>query len=252
MNPRILDFKEYLIKNNINIVNSFKKIEYIKSITEKEVIEHLRTVSEFHKRTMGFEMFLKNKLPNKIGREIEEYKVNLRRASREIDRIKLSKPMNEFEEVLVRVGDVYIKRAEDSLRIVDSSYYIEIILRSMRRKEICIQNIWKDNLQSYGDNINIINIKNASYNLLEMDIIHLVNKLRKEQYNFNWYIICKEFCHVENIDDYSEEFIISLVSYPTEFMKCCNKYIENKKSWSVEKYVKKLKKAILEDGESLI
>lgn len=150
------------------------------------------------------------------------------------------------------MGEEYIKRGEKALKIVNTSYYVEIILRSMRRKEICIQDVWINNLNFEDKNIKIRELKGISYNLVEMDMVYLINKLRRAGYELDWRYICRRFCDMENIDRYSENFIISLVSYPTQFMKCCDRYRENKKIWSFEKYKKKLRKAITEDGKSLV
>lgn len=248
-----LDFIEYLNNNGVFVVKSFKNQFKDKiNINEEMVLKQLELLTEFHQRTMGFEKNLRSRLNNKIGRDIEEYKVSLRRLTKDMERISTEGPQNDFEESLSYMGEEYIKRGEKALKIVNTSYYVEIILRSMRRKEICIQDVWINNLNFEDKNIKIRELKGISYNLVEMDMVYLINKLRRAGYELDWRYICRRFCDMENIDRYSENFIISLVSYPTQFMKCCDRYRENKKIWSFEKYKKKLRKAITEDGKSLV
>lgn len=248
-----LDFIEYLNNNNIKVVDSFEnKVDYKLNITEDEVLKQLIYLKEFHKRSMGFEKHLRSRLSNKIGREIEEYKVSLRRFTKDIERIWREGATNDFEKTLSYIGEDYINRGEKSLEIVNTSYYVEIILRSMRRKEVCLQNLWINNLTLENNTVKIKEVKDICYNLVEMDLIYLIKKLRREGHELDWSYICKKFCDLENIDDHSEDFIISLASYPTQVMRCCDRYRENKKNWSFEKYEKKLRKAMKEDGKSLI
>ena len=63
--------------------------------------------------------------------------------------------------------------------------------------------------------------------------------------------LAKEFCYIEGLDASSSEFLIALISYPHEFMKCCNRYREGKNKGHEDRFSKKLIKAIIQDGDSL-
>ena len=84
-----------------------------------------------------------------------------------------------------------------------------------------------------------------------MDCYFLLKKLRKK-YTFDWKKLVHIFCELESLDYNSEKIILALLSYPFEFMKYCTRFRENKKEWTIDKYTKKLEKAINKENISLI
>ncbi|AWZ49341.1 hypothetical protein C3495_11215 [Clostridiaceae bacterium 14S0207] len=249
-----MTFKEYLETQDIRVMDNIDiKIKVKnKNLCEKDVFKHIEALADFHYKTMGFQDYLKGRLDNKIGRKVEEYKVSLKRLKRDLNNINKHEDLNSFEKRLMIEAPEYIGRANNIIRIIDNQFYINFIIRSMERKEVCLSNVWLNNIICDNKNIYVKDISDACYNLVEMDCVELIKKLRKKGYKDSCINVCKYFCSTENLGYENERFILAMASFPEEFMKICNKYRNKKKNWGIDKYMNRLDKAILEDGESLI
>lgn len=245
-----VSFLDYIISRGI------KKVERVESynksvISEKDIIAHLKVISDFHKSAVGFDGYIRKSLSNNTGKILEDYKVNIKRLKRDLKKINYNGPKNSFEEYLSTRGNQYVKRSKKCIEHINECNYLGIVLRSMKRVEICIGNTRFDNLRG-REKIEIVSIEDCAYNLVELDCFTFLNRLKKRGLNFDWFNLVDKFCEFENLDSNSKGMILALLSYPDEFMKCCNRYREDKKKWSPEKYKLRLEKAIKQDGNSLI
>lgn len=247
-----MNFREYLETKDIRVINNIDIKIKNRNLCEKDLFKHVESLAYFHYKTMGFQDYLKGRLDNKIGRKVEEYKVSLKRLKRDLSNINKLKDLNDFEKLLIIEAPQYIERANNIIKIIDNKSYINFIIRSMNRKEVCLSNVWLNNIICDNKNIYVNDISDSCYNLVEMDCVEFIRKLRKKGYKDSCINVCKHFCNVEDLGYENERFILAMASFPEEFMKICNKYRNKKKNWGIEKYMSRLDKAILEDGESLI
>ncbi len=247
------EFSDYMMFRDI------KKVDVIEGehnntdihITEELIIEQFRTIYDFHKKAFGFNGYLRNRLNNNTGKIIEEYKIYNKKLAGDIDNIKRDGPKNPFEELIIKYGKEVINRGEQCIRVAYDSDYIGIIKRSMRRTEICLGNTDFQNIKKRNF-IEVVNFESCSYNMVEMDCLCLLNKLKKKGVKLDLQRLVNEFCQVEELEDSSSKFLVALLSYPHEFMKCCSRYREGKKQWSQERFSEKLIKALIQDGDSLL
>lgn len=229
------EFKEKISLKNCNM--------------EKEIINQLYIISEFHKKAMGYNDYIGHRLEDKRGRTIEQYKVYIKRVKRKYNDIMNNSPKNEFEELLLEYGKNYLNRAEKSIKDIYDTEYLEIIRRSMNRNEICLGNTYFNNLRKIKF-IEVLNLEKCSYDLVEMDAATFFKKLMKKNLKLHYKKLIDKFCDFENLDNRSNTFLQSLIEYPTEFMKCCNKYITSTKymmydnKLNIDKSKDKLKKII--------
>lgn len=247
------EFSDYMmfkgIKNVDIIEFKYKNIDV--DITEELIIEQFRAIYAFHEKSVGFNGYLRNRLNNNTGKVIEEYKICIKKLAGDINNILMNEPKNAFEELIIKYGKEVINRGEECIRAAYNSDYIGIITRSMRRTEICLgntdlQNLRKDNF------IEVVSFEDCSYNMVEMDCFILLSKLKRKGVKLDFHKIVKEFCNIEGLEESSAKFIIALISYPREFMKCCNRYREGKKEWYKDRFSEKLIKALIQDGDSLL
>lgn len=248
---RIYDsFLDYLARNDITIDEQAFGIDY-RNITEKNVEEQLLIISEFHKKILGYNGYMNMRLENKTGRMVEQYKTCNRKLKRDLKNIKANSPQNQFEEVLLKTGDKYLDTAEACIDDIYKWDYIELISRSMQRVEICLGCTDFDNIVKDGC-IKISTVENCCYNMIEVDGIYLINKLKKKGLVMDWENLILKYCDFEGLEYKSVKFMSSLISYPYEYMKCCNRYRENKKDWDELKYKEKLLKIVDRDSYNLI
>ncbi len=73
----------------------------------------------------------------------------------------------------------YINRAEKVIESIYENGYINLVWRSMDRKEICLGKTHFNNIR-YNEGIEVIDINKCSYNMVEMDCIELLYKINKK------------------------------------------------------------------------
>ncbi|MBU3159374.1 hypothetical protein KPL37_06355 [Clostridium frigoris] len=246
------DFSDYMMFKNIKKVDviDFKYKNTVIDIPEELIIKQFGAIYEVHEKCMGFNGYLRNRLNNNTGKTIEEYKKSIKKLNVDIGNIKINGPQNSFEEIIIKYGEKVINRGEECIREVNGSNYLEIITRSMRRSEICLGNTDFQNL-SRRDFIYVVDFKNCSYNMVEMDCFPLLSWLKRKGAKLNFCKLAKEFCYIEGLDVNSERFLIALISYPHEFMKCCNRYRAGKRMWHEDKFSQRIVKALVQDGDPL-
>lgn len=250
----IKSFLEYLSSKDIQQLQDFKDSEFLQlqDINEEKLLQQLYTISQFHKRVMGYKGYMGQRLENKTGSVVEQYKVNIRRLKRYIKNIRINTASSDFERSLLKEGYGYLQRAEKCIIEAFNAGYIDIIERSMKRTEICLGLTDFNNLRSKGNSIEFINLNKCCYNNIEMDCYNLLSKYRRKGIKLDYRKLASKFCEYEGLDENSCTFILALLSYPYGFMKSCNRYRERTKEWSEEAYKDNLLKEMIKDGEMLI
>lgn len=244
-------FKNYLESRGIKCVDYFKDIESLEFVTVASIKKQVCNISEFHIKTLGYTGYMNKRLDNNIGKIVEQYKIYIKRFSKQLNKLKESGSNNEFENLVLKYGDIYLDRANKCMNTINNNDYISLILRSMKRTELCLGNTYFNNLRKTND-LEIINIESCSYNMVEMDLVNLLHKIKKKGIWIDFSSVIKDFCNLESLDQNSFNFILAIISYPYEFIRCCNRYREGTKNWTTEQYAEKLQKSMVADGESLI
>jgi len=248
------DFSDYMMFKGIK---NAEKIEVVKDkntkvdTTEWLIINQFAAIQDFHEKAMGFNGYLRNRLNNNTGKVVEEYKVSIKKLSADLKKIKNNGAKNSFEQIIIKYGQKIINRGEECIRIVYKSDYIEIITRSMRRTEICLGNTDFKNLRK-SNFTEVVSFEDCSYNMVEMDCFFFLSKLKKKGVKLDYQKLIEEFCCIEGLDARSSEFLMALISYPHEFMKCCNKYREGKNKWNEERFPEKLLKELIKEKDFLL
>lgn len=244
-------FLEYFSSKNIELVEHFSNTAEIKpeDINEEKLKNQLLAISEFHKRVMGYKGYMGKRLDNKTGSVVEQYKVNIKRLKRYLKNIRINSASSDFERMLLKDGFQYLQRAESSINEIYNSGYMSIIERSMKRTEVCLGITDFYNLRMEGEKIEICSINKSCYNDVEMDCYYLLSKYRRKGIKLDYKKLVFEFCHYEGLDENSCNLILALLSYPYNFMKCCNRYRERTKEWSEEEYKESLIRAMIKDSD---
>ncbi|MFA9397258.1 MAG: spore coat protein [Clostridiaceae bacterium] len=223
--------------------------EYLKNVKildDEKIKNQIDVLNKFHKISMGgYLPFFSIK--NNIGKQVENNKKNIKKVKRLMENIN---SYNEFENKIKKDGIEYIERAESAMNKIYFNEYLKIVKRSMERNEIIIKNSYFSNIR-IDNNIEIINIDNVSYDLVEMDIVYFLIKIINKRHDFDYKEYVKYFIEIEGLGEESEGFINAMISYPYNFMKCIVRYIERKKEWDINVYINKLDKAMKQDFISL-
>lgn len=246
------ELNQYLKSCGILIGDSLKEGVSREPLSEQRVSEHLALISEFHKRTMGLSGFPGGRLENSTGKKIEQFKVYLKKLKRDVKRLKTSVNLSDFEELVMIKAPENLERAELCIKEIYDNRYFKLIERSMKRNEVCLGDTDIDNLIK-DEFIKVRSTKKFCYNMVECDAIYFLNKVKKRSGSSA--VIktgIKEFCSSESLDENSERFILASLSYPTEFMKVCERHRSGRKDWNENEYIERLISAIEKDGEFLL
>lgn len=244
-------FAEYSMKKGI-VYGDFSNENFNKkSIDEEAVIDHIYALSEFHSKVMGYDNYISHRLEDKRGKTIEKYKIYIKKVSRQYEFIKKKSELNNFENLLLKWGDEYLRRAKRSIDVIYESGYIEFLKRSMQRNEVCLGDVYFTNIRK-SNMLEVNDLSKCCYDLVEMDGIRLFTALIENRVTLNYKKLIKRFCEAEKLDLKSERFIEALISYPYEFMKCCIRYGRKAEQINEAKYEAKLKKIIKNDFVNLL
>ncbi|NMM61583.1 spore coat protein [Clostridium sp. P21] len=244
-------FIKYLESKGIYCVESFSNRIKYKDVNDDMIKNQVYIISEFHRKTLGYTGYMNKRLSNNIGRVVEQYKVNIKRLNKDLKRIHQNGVDNKFEKVLLKSGEFYIDRAQKCIESIYKNDYIGLIMRSTKRIEMCIGNTYFNNLRK-SESIEVKDIEGCCYNMVEMDLAYLLSKMKRKGLEIDFNSLTNEFCTLENLDQNSSKFILAIISYPYAFMKWCNRYRDKSQEFNEEEYFLKLKKAMKEDGNSLI
>jgi hypothetical protein len=247
-------FLDYLSSKGIHQVGAFEfcKLPQLASIDENEMEKQLYILSDFHSKVIGYSGYMGKRLDNKTGSVVEQYKVNIKRLKRYLKNIRVNSANSNFERRLLKEGFEYLQRAEKCISEAYNAGYMAIIERSMKRTELCLGSADFNNIVKNEDIIEVVSLEKCCYNNIEIDCFSLLAKYKSKGVKLDYKMLVDKFCEFEGLGEESSIFILALLSYPQNFMKCCNRYRERKKDWSEEEYEDRLVKAMMKDGEPLI
>ena len=231
-------FGQYLQSRGVKIHNDYAYVSS-KNLSMERILQQVSLLNKFHQEAVGFNKLREEHLVSLIGKTTEKYQVDLKKLKKIIKNIKKENPKNPLEEILLLNEELYVKGAENALNCTQGEKYINLIKRSMTRGEICIGNPYFNNLRE-ENSIIVSNINKCCYDMVEMDAIVLFRKLRANGYVYELNCFVELFCREEVLDDYSYEYISSLMKYPYYFIKWILRYNEEKKNWSSEDYLNKI------------
>lgn len=255
MGEEINSFLTFARDKNIEVIDSRGiKIVNKDKFTNEDLYRHIDVICELHNRTTGFKDYLRGRIDNKIGKFTEENKVSLKRVSTFIKLLEQKSQHNKFENILLSNYQKYINMADTALKFVNDPSYIQFIIRCMEREEICLGRVWFNNLAMDNDKIYIRDIGSLSYNMIEMDCIEFLKRVRKKNKHLDvdYVSLCQYFCNKSNLDHNSMEFILNMVSFPSEFILCVNRYRIKKKNWSIETFYNRLEEAMEHENADIV
>lgn len=237
--------KNYLNKKGITIIGHY--FQYDKNITYKDIISQINLIIDFHKILVGCNFTGLSGIRSIIGKEIEDYKVQVKKLERNYNQIVHKSYSNKVERLILVNGKAMLKKAEIALKYIYEHDYFSVIKRSMNREEVCLEKVQPNNLKRNGEKIEVGLIKNMAYNLVEEDLYNYIKKLQKAEINIDEEDIIKAFIYESHLSFNSFDYLRGLCSYPRDFLKTWTKYVELKDEAVIKK--RKKEEAILEEFE---
>lgn len=255
---RLINFKEYIIRRGVLVTDfHMAKISEVDERYNKikiscdDVHKFISSLNEFHRKAMGYDNYMIEKLPNRTGMLFEEYKILYRKVYRFIEKLRKIGAEDCCQKMLLQEGVDVLKRANEALEHNMFDNYLSILSRSMERVEICIGHSKFGNIIG-NDPVMVMDISQCGYDVIETDLIKFIVRVKRKNIIMDWKSVVDEFIECEELGENSRMYIESCLSYPYEFMRNCLRYFQGKKDWSPERYRDKLQRAIIQDGDSII
>ena len=231
----------------INIVGKY--FDYDKNVTTKKAMDQIKIMVNLHKILLGYNNQSLVRIKSTIGKEIENYKVQIKKLQKDYDNIMNLGIENDFEKLIISDGRRLLNQANYVIDYIYDHNYFEIIDRSMNREELCIGRGDPGNLKFDGK-IKIGNLKYISYNLVEEDLYRYIKKIKRKNKLINEEELIKAFVYESHLSNYSINYLRALCSFPRDTLKLWEKYRTNKNLKTYEEFSKQFKNSI--DYESKI
>ena len=170
-----------------------------------------------------------------------------------INKIINNKSTNYIEDYLIDEGSRIIKKAQETLSLLDLEIYFSIIKRSMKRYEICLGRVDESSLKrDKNEIIYIRSNKYIVYDLLESDCYNYIKKIKRRKKGYGINNIIDEFVNKSALDQGSIKYLRILSIYPNESMKILNKCRNGRIDITNEDVVSKFRNAKECDGIKLL
>lgn len=243
-----MDIYEYLSSRSIIISD-----EKFKDNAEVSVSDQIQLISDAHKRLLDDKEAIIPRIQSVIGREFEGYKVDIKKNKNYINKIINNKSTNYIEDYLIDEGSRIIKKAQETLSLLDLEIYFSIIKRSMKRYEICLGRVDESSLKrDKNEIIYIRSNKYIVYDLLESDCYNYIKKIKRRKKGYGINNIIDEFVNKSALDQGSIKYLRILSIYPNESMKILNKCRNGRIDITNEDVVSKFRNAKECDGIKLL
>ncbi len=216
----------------------------------EEVCNCVRLLASFHiasntinKRELKIRNNIKNwpKIFNSNQNDLERFK-------RKIEKKKLK---TEFDELYYSHVDNFINRGMVALNFLNTSDYYRISKEADKKKTICHDSFYYQNLIKKQDQYYIIDLDSIIYDLHITDLGKLIRRLMfKSCYMWNFEYaeeIINAYNSINKLSKEELEVMLALIVYPHKFWKLGKKRYVKSKNWDEAKYMHKLSKLIKYD-----
>ncbi len=218
---------EYLNIREITIIGQY--FSYDRNTDKKDIISQINLIVELHKILIGCNFNGISRIKSTIGKEVEDYKVQIKKLQKHYDYVANEHFPNEVDKLILSNGKTMLNQAKEALNYIYGHDYFGVIKRSMNREEICIGKVDRNNLRKNEGKIEIGTIKGMTYNLVEEDVYNYIKKLQRKQFDIDKEELIKLFVHGSHLSFNSFDYLRGLCSYPRDFLKIWERYRDIKK-----------------------
>jgi len=231
-----LAIKEYLNKEEVNVVGHY--FPYKKDLNFKEIYSQIDLARDIHKILMKCRFNGLSRIESRIGREIEGYKVQLKRINRDYNELIMKINKNDIDKLLIFEGKKMISQGSLAIESINDNNYFSIIERSMNRREICLGRVDGGNLRIRSEKMEIGLLRGISYNLIEEDIYKYIKKIQRRNAILEEDEIIDYFVHGSHLAYSSINYLKALCTYPKDFFKNWERYRQANNTKTYEEYVR--------------
>lgn len=237
-----LSVNEYL--KSKGIIVSGKYFSHNSEFNMRSCENQIGIMVELHKILVNCKFNRLNRFGSTIGKEIEGFKVQLKRVERDYKEVFSKNSKNNVEKLFMSDGKKMIYQGHESIDYIYNNGYLDIIKRSMNREEICLGRADSGNLRKVNGVFEIGTLKGMSYNLVEEDLYKYIKRIQKKDIKVDENDLINIFVYQSHLSLNSINYLKGLCRYPRDFFKTWEKYKENKKNKSEDEYLELLNRSL--------
>lgn len=217
-----------LERNKVYVLMDYVEGEKLKLKTIDEGILMARTMAAFHNAGEGFVQPSGTKIKVFWGKTMEKYRVLTSKIEKYRDYLSSTSKLNSFDQYAIDVIDDFTLRAKACMKILRSEGYLKTLEKSMKKRELCINDLSSSIVGLRDREVIICKIFNIGYNMVEEDIGELINRIVKQTGDKNSLEdIIREYNCIRSLDKNSELIIRALSSYPYDSLKIIGRYLSD-------------------------
>lgn len=241
------EFYSYFIKNNIRILETKFQIE--DKIQYKDIVNQIDLITLFHKELKGYKENLIPRIGSTIGKDFENYKLQIRKLSMDIESISKKDNLTQLDLFILDKGPMIIKKGKNSINSILNSDYEGLIRRSMISYEVCLGKVDESNLKLSEDGyLKVGTVDYLTYNLIEHDFYNYIKKIRRKVSINNMDKLIERYLNSLDLDSRSLEYLKALFNFPDESLKVWVRFKSGKKYVGCKECLEALKVAMTIDG----
>ena len=193
-----------------------------------------------------------NRIGSTIGKEVESFKVQIKRLQRDYKSIVDKCCKNDIDRLILLEGKKMLQQGSDAIDYIYKHDYFSVIERSMNREEICIGRVDQGNLKIVNGKIEVGSIKCMTYNLVEEDLYKYIKKVQRKQFDIEQEELINMFVCGSHLAFNSFAYLRGLCSYPKDFLKTWERCRQNKKGKTEEEFLEELRRSMKYENKKLI
>lgn len=244
-----MSFKSYVMSKSIyEIGESNYTFSINKQFNYEFICEHINLIFDIHERLKGCSI----PKQNLINKMVEDFKVSEKILKEDLYKYQYNFK-NEFEENVLKFGELILNRIQKILDVIHKSNYENLVLRSIKFREFCVYNTYLNDIFSDKNcKIFIKSIDDICENMVEYDYVKFFTRLKRNNCDLDFLKCCAYVCGKERLEMDSYNLILACISFPYEFVRVISKYRDL--GGDLSNYFKKIdfKNVLKKDGDSYV
>ena len=130
-----MDIITYLNNNKVIVDENITRKSDKNSI---DISSQLDLIVMIQSRLMNNKITIIPRINSTIGKDVENFRVQIKKVDKLLNTINLKNNKNEFDFYLLEKGNIALNRAKTSFDVMDNESYFDLIRRSMNNYEMCL------------------------------------------------------------------------------------------------------------------
>lgn len=235
----------YSFEGNHYVVEDYIPTQSADLSSHQTILDAASTLAQMHLASRGFSSEIKN---SNIGRLPTLYE------KRNLELVRIKKwigsqsRLSQVDLIVLKNYNYFKEKAEQSLSMLLSSKYNELMEQAKQEKSLC-HNAYK------GDNIRMLDsgslfvsgFQKCAYDYCMIDLAEFLRRSMKNEecQTSTLADILEAYHNIRPISTDDRELIFAMLTYPYKFLKLCNEYYNKRRVYISNAIIQKLEHCVI-------